>query len=53
MDKKVRKDITMFKKHELLKKYRALPKCSQHAAAEQLSISRGCLRNLLREETAL
>ena len=53
MGKRVRKNIAMFKKYELLKKYRALPKCSQRVAAEQLNISRGCLRNLLREETAL
>ena len=49
MVKRMRKDMAMVKKHELLNKYRALPKCSQHAAAEQLNISRGCLRNLLRE----
>ena len=53
MGKRVRKDIAMLKKHELLKKYPALPKCSQRAAAEQLNISRGCLRNLLGEETVL
>ena len=45
--------IAILKKHELLKKYKALPKCSQRVAAEQLNISRGCLRNLHREETAL
>ena len=53
MGKRVRKNIAMFKKHELLKKYRALPKCNQHVAAEQLNISCGFLRNLGREETAL
>ena len=53
MGKRVRKDIAMLKKHELLKKYRALPECSQRVAAEQLNISRGCGRNLLREEIAL
>ena len=53
MGKKVRKGIATLKKHELLNKYQALPKCCQRAAAEQLNISRGCLRNLLREETAL
>ena len=53
MGKRVRKDIAMLKKHELLKKYRALPKCTQRVAAEQLNISRGCLGNLLREETPL
>ena len=53
MGKRVRKDIAMLKKHELLKKYQALPNCSQSVAAEQLNISRDCLRDLLREETAL
>ena len=52
MGKGVRKDIAMLKKHDLLNKYQALPKCSQRVAAEQLNNSRGCLRNLLREETA-
>ena len=53
MGKKVRKDRAMLKKHELPKKYRALPKCSQCAAAEQLNISPGCLHNLLHQETTL
>ena len=53
MGKRVCKDIAMLKKRELLKKYQALPKCSQRAAAEQLMISHGCLQNLLLEETAL
>ena len=53
MGKKVRKNIAMLKRYKLLKKYRALPKCSQRVAAEQLNISCGCPRNLLREETAL
>ena len=52
MGKRVRKDIAMLKKYELLKEYRVLPKCSQRVAAKQLNISRGCLRNLLCEETA-
>ena len=53
MDKRVCKDIAILKKHELLKKYQALSKCSQCVAAKQLNISCGCLRNLLREKTAL
>jgi len=37
-----------------LKSHPALPTCSQkRAAAEQLYISRGCLRNILRNEKAL
>ena len=53
MGKRMRKDIAMLKKQELLKKYQALPKCSQRVAAEQRNISRGYLPNLLREETTL
>jgi len=47
--------IAFFKKLEILENYLALalPTCSQGAAAEQLNISRDCLRNILCNETAL
>jgi len=45
--------LSLFKKLEILENYVALPTCSQGAAAEQLNISRGCLRNILCKETAL
>ena len=47
---KRRVDLSLSKKAEILEKYRLLPKCSQRAAAEQLNISRGCLRNILLNE---
>ena len=47
---KRRVDLNLSKKAEILEKYRLLPKCSQRAAAEQLNISRGCLRNILLNE---
>ena len=47
---KRRADLSLSNKAEILKKYRSLPKCSQRAAAEQLNISRGCLRNILLNE---
>ena len=50
---KRRADLTLSKKLDVLKNYRALPKCSQRAAAERLKISRGYLRNLLRDEAVL
>ena len=37
----------------LLAHYKALPKCSQRSAAEQLSISHGCLTNLLEHKEDL
>jgi len=44
---KIRADLAFFKKLETLENYQALPTCRQCAAAEQLNISRGCLRNIL------
>ena len=46
-------DLTLSKKLDILNNYRALPKGSQRAAAEQLKISRGCLQNLLRDEAVV
>ena len=50
---KRRADVALSKKLEILKNYRAVPNCSQRAAALQLNISRGCLRTLLRDEAVL
>ena len=53
MAKRERNDLDISSKLKLLNRYKEFPKCSQRIAAEQLNISRGCLRNLLRNESSL
>lgn len=51
--KQDRNDLDRNAKIQLLHRYKELRPCSQRVAAEELKISRGCLRNLLRDEDIL
>lgn len=44
-------DLIQQLKVEFLDRYRTLPKVSQDKAADVFGVSRGCLRNLLRDES--